>query len=242
MLLATCVIPVKTHTIQKLKLYDLEDLHEDIQKRILEEERQKLYNDEFHGYFEREDFFQKAQEIFELYSCEIGVDSYDNVYIRSNSLNEDYLYMDFKRGIKYILSVIPLKAFSYSYKEKHKLLHKKLIENYNRHKLYSKVYNINVVTSVKHYEDYLYTGYYTDYCYLEAIQEFITDFNKSKNYNLNIKDFLKILVNHYQKEYNSLNDSLYSDEYIKEFITNEWYFDEKGNRVDYKIIKKECVK
>lgn len=257
MIKATVIQPVQTYTVNELILFNFNELKTEIQEKLLSDKRKELYNDSTYGYFERQDFFDNMQKVFDLFYCSIGEDSYDNLYIDRLKLNKDIQDMTFKRCIKYILSVYNLREYGYTYKQKRKKLIEKLDKLHNNkvncyyYKLFP--YNDNSiklplhpelqpVTAIENYSDSLITGYYTDYCFFDALKAFVKYFNGTKNYNLNIRDFLDFLLIEYKKEWNNLNDELYSNDYIKEYFFNEYYFDINGNIIDYKILSKEVYK
>ena len=251
MIKATIIKPVQTYTVDTVVLYDFWELNKDLQNAIIEAKRKELYNDSMYGYYERQEFFDNMQKMFDIFNCNIASDNYDNLYIDRLKLNEDIQDMTFKRCIKYILSVYNLREYGYTYKQKRKRLIEKLDKLHNNkvncyyYKLFP--YNDNSiklplhpelqpVTAIENYTDNC--SYYTDYCFLDALKAFIKQFNDTSDYNLSIIDFLKCLLNEYKKEWKILNDNLYSDEYIKEFYLNENYYDKFGNIVDNKIIEK----
>lgn len=251
MIKATIIKPVQTYTVDTVILYDFWELNKDLQNTIIEAKRKELYNDSLHGYYDRQDFFENMNKIFDIFNCQVCNDSYDRLYLDTWEIDSDIANMSFKRCMKYILKVYNLREYTYGYKQRRKKLVEKLNKlhdnkigyysykqlDYNGNSIKVALYpELQPVTAIENYTDNC--SYYTDYCFFDALKAFIKQFSNTKDYNLSIINFLNCLLNEYKKEWKILNDNLYSDEYIKEFFLNENYYDKLGDIVDNKIIEK----
>ena len=89
MIKATIIKPVQTYTVDTVVLYDFWELNKDLQNAIIEAKKEELYNDAFHGYCERQDFFDNMQNMFDIFNCNIASDNYDNLYIDKYNIDSD---------------------------------------------------------------------------------------------------------------------------------------------------------
>ncbi len=158
-----------------------------------------------------EELFDSIKAIAEELYITISSDNYGNIYYRDNEKCQSYYYdrngenFNTRRVIAWLENNIEIRKPAYTNKKR---VGKALSKN-------------------KYYFDCNFTGVCYDYIFKNAYDEFLKDARTCKT--LDLHYFFDLIVKYARKEYDSLNNYLYSEEHAREMCEcNEYEFTEDG--------------
>lgn len=219
----TIIIPAKEVT-----LYEFNELSQEAKEKLLNQYRERLYQN---GYFWDCELWNSLQAAAGSFGIEIEENNYGHFFVSSVPYDMEPETMDFKRAVAYINNHYDFKTLSYEIRQKLKNMKSRLPGN------------VVYPATGKYYNDTMLTGYCADYCILEAYKDFVNQQKKRHEYNaamkhdkyyqkrkasfnLTLADFFTLLCEHFEKERDNDREWQESEECYSEMVSDKWFLED----------------